>query len=60
MTVFAPDDRAFEHLPEGLRAYLFSESGRPALKKLLQYHVAPDVLFYTGMSMCMALSHFGC
>ncbi|KAL1722696.1 hypothetical protein EV715DRAFT_270261 [Schizophyllum commune] len=47
MTVFSPDDRAFDHLPEDLRAYLFSESGRPVLKKLLEYHVAPDVLFYT-------------
>ena len=55
MTVFSPDDRAFDHLPEDLRAYLFSESGRPALKKLLEYHVAPDVLFYTGSSMHIAL-----
>ncbi|KAI5900076.1 uncharacterized protein SCHCODRAFT_02525527 [Schizophyllum commune H4-8] len=47
MTVFAPDDRAFDHLPEDLRAYLFSEAGKPALKKLLEYHVAPNVLFYT-------------
>ncbi|KAL1669425.1 hypothetical protein GGF50DRAFT_85487 [Schizophyllum commune] len=47
MTVFSPDDRAFDHLPEGLRAYLFSDAGKPALKKLLEYHVAPDVLFYT-------------
>ncbi|KAL1683452.1 hypothetical protein EV122DRAFT_273102 [Schizophyllum commune] len=47
MTVFAPDDRAFDHLPEDLRAYLFSDAGKPAMKKLLEYHIAPDVLFYT-------------
>ncbi|KAI5834478.1 hypothetical protein K523DRAFT_412443 [Schizophyllum commune Tattone D] len=47
MTVFAPDDRAFDHLPENLRTYLFSEAGKPAMKRLLEYHVAPDVLFYT-------------
>lgn len=60
MTVFAPDDRAFDHLPEDLRAYLFSEAGKPAMKKLLEYHVAPDVLFYTGSSMHIALPRTDC
>ncbi|KAL1745457.1 hypothetical protein HDZ31DRAFT_81946 [Schizophyllum fasciatum] len=46
-TLFAPDDRAFEHLPETLRSYLFSDEGRPAMKKLLEYHFAPRVLFYS-------------
>ncbi|TRM59470.1 hypothetical protein BD626DRAFT_633300 [Schizophyllum amplum] len=47
MTLFAPDNRAFEHLPKNLREYLFSEEGSQALRKLLQYHVVPDVIFYS-------------
>ena len=48
VTVFAPTNRAFEVLPEKLRLLLFSPFGAPALKKLLQFHIVPDLVLHSG------------
>lgn len=47
VTVFAPTNRAFEVLPEKLRLFLFSPFGAPALKKLLQFHIVPDLVLHS-------------
>ena len=46
-TIFAPSNVGFAKLGPRINAYLFSERGTPALRKLLKYHVVPDVLFYS-------------
>jgi hypothetical protein len=47
-TVFAPTSGAFQHLPKKLKLFLFSPFGEKALKKLLQYHVVPDFILFSG------------
>lgn len=48
VTVFAPTNRAFRALPQRLQLFLFSPFGEKVLKKLLQYHVAPDVVVHSS------------
>ena len=40
-TVFAPTDAAFARVPEATRNMLMMDSNRPALQKVLTYHVVP-------------------
>lgn len=46
-TFFAPTSGAFQRLPNKLRLFLFSPFGAKALKKLLEYHVVPQVVLHT-------------
>ncbi|KAI8998915.1 FAS1 domain-containing protein [Trametes punicea] len=46
VTVFAPTNRAFARLPRRLYRYLFSPLGEKALKKLLQFHVVPELVLH--------------
>jgi len=48
VTFFAPSDQAFRRLPPRLRHFLFSPFGAKALKKLLSYHIVPDIILHTG------------
>jgi len=48
MTAFAPTNRAFEALPKNLQLFLFSPFGEKALKKILSYHVVPNVVVHSG------------
>jgi hypothetical protein len=47
-TFFAPTSGAFRRLPNKLRHFLFSPFGTKALKKLLEYHIVPQVVLHTG------------
>lgn len=49
VTAFVPSNKAFAKLPRKLQAFLFSPFGERALKKLLQYHIVPDVALFTGV-----------
>ncbi|KAG2133953.1 FAS1 domain-containing protein [Suillus cothurnatus] len=46
-TFFAPTSGAFRRLPNKLRHFLFSPFGTKALKKLLEYHIVPQVVLHT-------------
>ncbi|KAI9056677.1 hypothetical protein FKP32DRAFT_1607820 [Trametes sanguinea] len=46
VTFFAPTNRAFERLPTRLRRFLFSPFGAKALKKLLQFHIVPELVLH--------------
>lgn len=46
-TFFAPTSGAFQRLPHKLRLFLFSPFGAKALKKLLEYHIVPQVVLHT-------------
>lgn len=46
-TVFAPSNAGFAKLGPRINAYLFSDRGTAALRKLLKYHVVPSTLFYS-------------
>jgi len=48
VTVFAPTNHAFQRLPKRLKFFLFSPFGERVLKKLLQYHIVPDLAFFSG------------
>jgi uncharacterized surface protein with fasciclin (FAS1) repeats len=48
VTVFAPTNGAFKRLPKKLKLWLFSPFGESALKKLLEYHIAPGFIFHTN------------
>ncbi len=50
VTVFAPTNHAFQRLPKRLKFFLFSPFGERVLKKLLQYHIVPDLAFFSGKS----------
>ncbi|KAJ6606630.1 FAS1 domain-containing protein, partial [Mycena vulgaris] len=54
-TLFAPTNRAFDDLPEGLRDFLFSPEGTSALEKLLRFHVVPDLAIHSGKALASAL-----
>ncbi|KIY64965.1 FAS1 domain-containing protein [Cylindrobasidium torrendii FP15055 ss-10] len=43
VTAFVPTNHAFERLPKKLQLFLFSPFGERALKKILQFHVVPDI-----------------
>lgn len=46
-TFFAPTSGAFQRLPKKLRLFLFSPFGARALRKLLEYHVVPQLVLHT-------------
>ncbi|KAG1760056.1 hypothetical protein EDD22DRAFT_980795 [Suillus occidentalis] len=46
-TFFAPTSGAFQRLPHKLRLFLFSPFGSKALKKLLEYHIVPQIVLHT-------------
>lgn len=46
-TFFAPTSGAFQRLPNKLRLFLFSPFGTKALRKLLEYHIVPQVVLHT-------------
>lgn len=48
VTVFAPTNKAFEALPRDLKLYLFSPFGKRALRKVLEYHIAPNFVLHSG------------
>lgn len=48
VTVFAPTNEAFKHLPPKLKLFLFSPHGHHVLKKILSYHIVPDYVFHTS------------
>ena len=48
MTLFVPTNGAFSRLPERLRLWLFSPFGERALHKLLQFHIVPNWLIFSG------------
>lgn len=45
-TLFAPSNAAWDKLPWGFRAYLFSPWGEELLGKVLMLHSLPDDIFY--------------
>lgn len=47
LTFFSPDNHAFAKLGRLANAFLFSEKGKPYLKKLLQYHVVVNQTLYS-------------
>ncbi|KAF9016296.1 hypothetical protein BDZ89DRAFT_1141548 [Hymenopellis radicata] len=47
VTAFIPSNSAFKALPKNLQLYLFSPFGARVLKKLLQFHVVPDLSLHT-------------
>ena len=53
VTFFAPSDYAFRRLPPRLRRFLFSPFGAKALKKILSYHIVPDIILYTGNAVTL-------
>ncbi|KAI0781244.1 hypothetical protein BD413DRAFT_25060 [Trametes elegans] len=46
VTFFAPSNKAFAKLPRNLRFFLFSPFGEKALKKLLQFHIVPELILH--------------
>ena len=48
VTFFAPSDDAFKRLPPKLRRFLFSPFGSEVLKKILSYHIVPDIILHKG------------
>ena len=48
VTVFAPTNKAFDHLPRKLKLFLLSPFGGPVLKKFLQYHILPEYVLHSG------------
>jgi len=55
VTVFAPTNHAFQRLPRKLKFFLFSPFGAKVLKKLLQYHIVPDLAFFSGKYYFVAI-----
>jgi uncharacterized surface protein with fasciclin (FAS1) repeats len=49
VTVFAPVNYAWKHLGMQNLIYLFSPHGRKDLKRIMQYHIARDVVYTTDM-----------
>ena len=49
-TVFAPNDAAFDALPEGTVESLLEEANRDQLISILTYHVVPGRVFSTDLS----------
>jgi len=47
VTLFAPTEAAFDKLPPGLRRFLFSPFGERALKKIISFHIVPDLLLHS-------------
>ena len=48
VTVFAPTNEAFNHLPPKLKRFLFSPPGHHVLRKILSYHIVPDFVLHTS------------
>ncbi|KAK0448356.1 uncharacterized protein EV420DRAFT_1483589 [Desarmillaria tabescens] len=57
-TAFVPTNHAFELLPKQLQHYLFSPFGAHTLKKLLQFHVIPDLSLHTDETYDDPLARF--
>ena len=55
LTLFAPTNSAFEHLPLKLRLFLFSPFGQHVLRKVLEYHIIPNLVVHSGMT-CLSLT----
>jgi len=51
VTVFVPTNRAFRQLPRKLKLFLFSPFGERVLKKVLQFHIAPDFALHSDWSL---------
>jgi len=49
ITVFAPVNHAWRHLGIQNLVYLFSPHGRKDLKRIVQYHIARDVVYTTDL-----------
>jgi uncharacterized surface protein with fasciclin (FAS1) repeats len=49
VTVFAPTNKAFERLPIKFKLFLFSPFGRRVLRKLLEYHIVPNVVAHADI-----------
>lgn len=49
-TVFAPTDEAFSQLPEGALEYLLQAENKEVLKRVLFYHVLPQVVASSEIS----------
>jgi hypothetical protein len=47
-TFFVPSNLAFKKLPWKLELFLFSPFGEGVLKKLLQFHVVPNIVLHSG------------
>ncbi|KAF8902852.1 hypothetical protein CPB85DRAFT_1226859, partial [Mucidula mucida] len=60
VTAFVPSNCAFEALPKDLQLYLFSPFGARVLKRLLQFHVVPDLGLHTGQSIIHSLRFILC
>lgn len=51
VTFFAPTNRAFASLPGKLKFFLFSPLGERVLKKLLEFHIVPELVLHAGESV---------
>ncbi|BCR86582.1 fasciclin domain-containing protein [Aspergillus chevalieri] len=49
VTIFAPSNRAFEHLGLHINAFLFSHHGTKYLRALLQYHIVQNRTLYSDV-----------
>jgi len=47
LTLFAANNAAFARLPSKLGFYLFSPWGEQALRKIISYHISPNVLLFS-------------
>lgn len=56
-TIFAPTNQAWQHLPWKLKLFLFSPFGERVLTKLIQFHIAPDVILHSGMHLTFTAFH---
>ncbi|CAL1703927.1 unnamed protein product [Somion occarium] len=45
-TVFVPTNKAFATLPKKLKTFLFSPFGEHVLKKLIQFHIVPELIVH--------------
>jgi len=60
LTLLAPTNSAFEHLPLKLRLFLFSPLGQRALRKILEYHIVPNLVVHTGMAYHLSFDLDSC
>ncbi|KAJ3168457.1 hypothetical protein HK101_011629 [Irineochytrium annulatum] len=49
ITMFCPDDNAWENLGHDNLRYLFSEAGVEDLKEILEYHIVEEVMYSTDL-----------
>jgi uncharacterized surface protein with fasciclin (FAS1) repeats len=58
-TNFAPENKAFAALPEGLKRFLFSPFGGEVLAKILMYHYVPHTLLLSELIHVEKSGHHG-